>query len=336
MKQNINATKIPIILCIDVEPDGFFIDRTKKEPWKGYEVCYEFFRELRPRLAAATGSSAYFSWFHRFDPQIAETYASPTWAIEEYPKFLEAFKKEGDEFGIHTHAYRWLENQNRWIADHGNQEWINYCVEMGFESFKRVFGRNCESFRFGDRWMSNASMQLIEDLGAKYDLTLEPGLPELPSYHRKELFSGFLPDYHGVPRAPYRPSKSDFRRPSNSKSNGIWEIPLSTGRANYEFGKLEKLYRRIFTPDLLRPQVASLNLGMRKLRIFSEIVDEVLNSLEEPYLSMEARTSYMIEPAQMRNVQENLDFVLNHRLKDRFVFATPGQAISMLGYVNQD
>ena len=53
--------KIPILICIDVEPDDREIDPDVRHDWKGFEKSYEFFTQLRPRLKAVTGSPVHFS-----------------------------------------------------------------------------------------------------------------------------------------------------------------------------------------------------------------------------------------------------------------------------------
>jgi hypothetical protein len=69
--------RILVIMVIDIEPDGFFIDRGRPVPWVGYENTYKFFRQLRAILAAKTGAPVHYSWVFRMDPQVDETYGSP-------------------------------------------------------------------------------------------------------------------------------------------------------------------------------------------------------------------------------------------------------------------
>jgi hypothetical protein len=206
-----NARKIPIILCIDVEPLEREIDRVVAKDWDGVEETFRFLSDVRPALAAATGAPVKFSWFFRMDPQIADTYGDPSWVVRRYGKIIEQLERAEDEFGLHTHAWRWDERFKRWVVDHADQEWVEHCLRMSFEAYRRAFGRSCYSFRFGDHWMNNATIDLLESLGVRFDLTVEPGMKPAPALVLKELHTGSLPDYTVTPRRPYRPAREDFQ-----------------------------------------------------------------------------------------------------------------------------
>ncbi|HEV2916015.1 MAG TPA: hypothetical protein VGX92_22235 [Pyrinomonadaceae bacterium] len=218
--------KIPIVLCIDVEPDDRAIDPNVRKDWVGFEQSFEFYRKLRPRIERLTCSPVHFSWFFRMDPQVELVYGDPAWAASRYHRLIEELGKAGDEFGLHTHAWRWDKVTSRWFADMRDQKWVDHCVRMSFEAFQKSFNRPCLSFRFGDTWINNKTLDLIERLGARFDLTLEPGLKRLLI---PEHFVGSAPDFTRVPRQPYHPSKFDFRKRGVWRKRGIWMIPLSTG-----------------------------------------------------------------------------------------------------------
>jgi hypothetical protein len=167
--------KIPVVMCIDVEPDERQVVRGVQNDWRGFELTYEFFCKLRHHLEAATKSPVHFSWFFRMDPQIATAYGSASWVVKRYPSLIEGIRRAGDAIGLHNHAWRWNESLNKWTVDFANQDWIEYCLRMGFESFRTSLNERCVYFRFGDRWMNNPTIRLIEKLGARFDLTLEPG-----------------------------------------------------------------------------------------------------------------------------------------------------------------
>ncbi len=330
--------KIPIIMLVDVEPDGFFIDRTKALPWKGYEAAYELFSGLRPRLENATGSKVHFSWFYRLDPQVAETYGSFEWPITHYPKFAESFLRHGDDLGLHPHVYRWSNQINNWIEDQADQEWVNYCVEMGFKTYGKLFGLNCESFRFGAYWINNETLKLAECLGARFDLTIEPGygLNKLVSSFSKKFYSGTVPDFEMVPQIPYQPSQEDFRKPDSNRNNGLWVIPLSTGNVQARFGRVETFYKKIFSPHELEPKTITLNLA-RGTNGFRIVMDNLLKNLQRPYLTFIVRSDVSHEPqdpSHKENMNKNIEYILNHPLVDRFVFTTPAEAMDKMGYLN--
>ena len=333
-----SSEKIPVMMCIDVEPDGFFIDRNQPLPWKGYEGAYRYFSGLRSKLEEATDSPVHFNWFYRLDPQVAETYGSPEWPITNYPKFIDDFVKAGDEIGFHPHAYRWERKINNWIEDLGNQEWVNHCVEMGFDALKRALDRPCDSFRFGAYWTSTETVNLAEKLGAKYDLTIEPGFQLKKRDFYGKLYSAELPNYDHVPREPYHPAKIDFTKPDPKRSEGIWMIPMSTSFVTYQFGRLETYYKRLFSPEELKPRPITLNWA-RGVNGFRSVMEDCLKSLKRPYLLMVLRSDVCsdtpFEPEMQENVKRNVEYIMNHPLAKRFVFATPEEAMSIMGYLNR-
>jgi hypothetical protein len=164
------------------------------------------------------------------DPQIARVYGSAGWAATHYSSLIEELKRAGDAFGLHTHAWRWNEISSEWVADLADQQWIDQCLRTAFNAFRESFHQPCLYSRFGDRWMNNATYHLVEKLGARFDLTLEPGLIGGPL---EKPFTGSLPDCGRVPRHPYRPSKTDFRIPAPYLKRRLWAIPLSAGTTNW-------------------------------------------------------------------------------------------------------
>jgi hypothetical protein len=223
---------IPILISIDVEPDERAIDPNVPKDWDGFEKTCEFFRKLRPQLEDATQSPVNFSWFFRMDPQIAHTYGTASWSVRRYRELIEEMIAAGDDLGLHVHAWRWDEPSSQWIADMGDQAWVEHCVNMGVAAFQESLNQPCRSFRFGNRWMNDATLELLEKLGVRFELTVEPG---------QKLFfttypvTGTVPDFTSAPRRPYRPSKADFRERSAWRKRNLWIIPMSSGHIDWEF-----------------------------------------------------------------------------------------------------
>jgi len=217
-------------MCIDVEPDKRAIDSNVREDWKGFEKTYEFFCRLRSRLEAATRSSVHFTWFLRMDPQIGHTYGSAAWAVTRYSRIINEIQAAGDEVGLHIHPWRWDKTSQIWIQDFADQEWIDHCVRLGFKTFRQSLKRQCLSFRFGDHWLNDATLHLVEKLGARFDLTVEPGYKGgVPPDH----FVGSLPDYTTIPQQPYRPSRADFKKPGLLDRRSLWIVPVSAGSIHW-------------------------------------------------------------------------------------------------------
>jgi hypothetical protein len=143
-----------------------------------------------------------------------------------YPEIFRELAAAGDELGLHCHPWRWDDRHRWWVSDFGDQRWVDHCVQTSFRAFRETFERPCRSFRFGDRWMNAATLALVERLGARFDLTVEPGQKEVAI---PEPFSGKLTDYTLAPRHPYRPTLRDFQKPGLPSTHALWEVPFATG-----------------------------------------------------------------------------------------------------------
>lgn len=227
-------TKIPVIMCIDVEPDAHPVDLRPEEDWEGFLNAYQYFGQLRSRLERITKSPVHFSWFLRIDPSMTRIYGSPDWVVRRYSDLLEKFEAEGDEVGLHPHVSRWNEASQVWFSDFGDQEWVNYCTRLSFEAFQNSLGRTCRSCRFGDRWTNTATLNLVEELGARFDLTIEPGIK---AAGLGTPFIGVDLDYSGVANHHYHPSRDDFRKAGPPRQ--LWSIPLSTAKAELAYASLD-------------------------------------------------------------------------------------------------
>lgn len=348
--------RLPVLVCIDIEPD----ERNVRDAgdWRGFEATFDCFQALRPRLVEATGTPARYAWFLRMDPQVALAWGSPDWAARRYARELDALQAAGDEMGLHPHAWRWDDAWSTWVTDHGDQAWVDACVRMSFETFEQVFGRTCRAFRFGDHWMNDATMALVESLGAEVDLTLEPG--QKASHAIREPFTGRFPDYTRVPQRPYRPSAADFRRRGNGDARKIWEIPVSAGstwplldpdrrlaRVLGGYEPSDDPYRTfhlatrapVFTRLVDGARTVARALGRYDDRyvtlnlatehaMFAQALDGLLAVKRVPYLAVVARTDIAIVPGQKRELERNIGHLLAHPILERCAFGTPSELVA--------
>jgi hypothetical protein len=228
--------KIPILVCIDTEPNRRMVHPTRKSDWTGFEKTSEFFRDLRPKLQSATKAPVRFSWFLRMDPQVEHVYGCPDWVVQRYSRIIHQLQADGDEFGLHMHPWRWDQSKKTWVADFADQDWVNHCIQLSYQTFEQKFGRPCTMFSLGDHWMNEASLDLLERLGTQFDVSTQPGLNRS---HLVEPHTGSFPDYRRVPRGPYRPAKTKFTEAGVGEYRQIWEIPLSTGSTDWAFSTLD-------------------------------------------------------------------------------------------------
>ncbi|MCL4395319.1 MAG: hypothetical protein M1482_11055 [Chloroflexi bacterium] len=218
--------RIPVLLCVDAEPDDRSIARDVKSDWRGFEATHELFSRLRTRLESATHSSVRFTWFLKLDPQIADTYGSAAWPVERYGKEIRSLHTAGDHLGLHVHPWRWNVQSRSWVEDFADQEWVDHCLKLGVDTFQRSLSEPCQSVRLGDRWLNDATVALLDRLGVLYDLTIEPGKT---GGDLAEAYTGSMPDYTNVPCHPYHPAIADYRQPAAGNARKLWLIPISTG-----------------------------------------------------------------------------------------------------------
>ena len=79
------SSPIPAFLSVDVEPDGFQLDRRDPPGWGGYVATVDYITRLRGDLDGWTGRTPRFGWYVRTDPQIAEVYGRPDHALVGFP-----------------------------------------------------------------------------------------------------------------------------------------------------------------------------------------------------------------------------------------------------------
>lgn len=316
---------IAILLLIDCEPDLREVPRGEARPWRGFERFHDFLAALRPRIAAATGAPAHFNWFWRMDPQVELAYGAADWPLATYAAQIAEAEEAGDAIGLHTHAWRWDEAADGWISDHGDPDWVANCIRRSAATYRARFGRDSAMFRFGDGWFDAAIIPLLEELGIRIDLTVEPGLGDLPRVLAHERATGRIPDRRGVPRRPYRPDRADFRRRDSSGRTKLWELPLSTDalvlrpKLSRPIRLLRWLRSTKRKPVALSPEIVAKH--------FPKVFDRALAA---PYVAMSVRTDVGTSAARLDNLARNFEAMLRHPAAGRFRFVTATMALAML------
>lgn len=317
---------IPVIVCIDVEPEERQLDTKLRKDWDGFERTLKYFDGFRSQLERPTRAPVTFSWFLRMDEQIRRTYGSYSWVVERYGRSIQELLLAGDELGLHTHSWRWNEPGGKWIAEYEDQSWISRCLDHSFKSFEQAFGRRCVSFRFGDHWMNNETMTQLESLGVKFDLTVEPNKKTTPAESRDAV--GSFPDYAEALRYPYKPSRMDFRKPTRSDRD-MWVIPITTGQIPGRLPTLKRILRNSGFERFTPPCTLALNLALSE-RNFRAVVNNSLAREGPSYLAIVIRTDACLHSRTRTTVLRNMDFLLSHPLVATFRFVSPAEAIRLL------
>lgn len=298
-------SRLPILLCFDVEPDDKVVEGDAD--WAGVRPLVELLTRYRPRFEAATGAPAHFSWFLRMDPQVRELHGREAWAVTTFERELRMLRDADDEIGLHVHP--WRRTPRGWVSEFRDASWIENCVRSSFEAYERCFGKACRSFRFGDRWMDQQTMQLLESLEVRFDLTLEPGQVGFPvPACVEQRMQGEPPDYRAVPRRPYHPSSSDYRKPGRwPRWLRLKEIPMSTAPAESADNSMGTLY--------LAQDGASV----------CRFIDRLLADETTRHLALPARTDIAVRPGERRNLETILEHIVNHPERQRLRLATPSE-----------
>lgn len=296
---------LPVVLCVDVEPDLRVFDRDDPQPWRGFERFLERLPELRRLLSERAGSSA-ITWFLRMDPQVAETWGSPGWIAAEHGDTLASLVREGDELGLHTHTWRWDEERGAWFADYADEAWAEECLAMGLGAFEAAFGRPCRAHRGGDHFLCGSMLALLDRAGVEVDLTVEPGWPPVGP-PGNEPAAGELPDFRNAPTRPYRSSHAAFPAADPSAGGGPLLIPL------YSPPAMRRRHRLPLPPD--------------SRHFVSRLAFEMLRETP-PVLALVLRSDAALDSWDL--VTANLDHLARHR---RVRFVTASAAAGMLSGV---
>ncbi len=316
--------EIPILCCIDVEPDKVFIDPTKKEDWQGFEAAFHHMNKFRTDIEEQTKAPVHFTWFFRLDEQVRFTYGNFDWGVRRYETILKQLMDRGDEIGMHVHPFRWSVDLNQWVQDYGNRDWVDTCIESSAAAFQSAFGRPCRSNRMGNRWLDTRTVNLLERVGIRYDLTLEPGFASYFKHAPNEYYTGCFPDSRDTPVHAYCPDLNHYATISPSERS-ILLIPISTGKIATVKNPLKRRLLRILNAD--RCKTVNTNLNMRRnLNEFQYIANRHLKR-PAPYLAMTIRTGAFMERHLVQLISGNLSYLLRHRLVSRFRFTFPESAV---------
>lgn len=304
---------IPALLCID-EPDEFHLPDRPDGDWHGFLCLVDRMQELREVLAASSGRPATCSWFLRLDPQIEEAYGSASWAVDRYAPLLERLIGEGDELAVHPHGWR-LDDRG-WFHDHGDVAWVEHCTGVAVRTFEEAFGRAPFSHRGGDRFISPATVAVLEAAGVAVDLTLEPGalaatnlvpggrstgeVPSIPSSLRHPFLGGLERLWDGAPDVP---------------SGGLLFAPLLSAVDPSE-GPIE------------HPRTTTLSLTF-PTRTFRVLLEHRLRQGDLRHLAFAVRSDIGVDPLVLQRTDENLRHVAT-RLGTAIEWTTPEGAFARL------
>ena len=347
---------VPVVFCVDIEPDLHTFDPEDPCPWRGIELLIERVPTLRDALEHATGQPPHFSWTVRSDPQVALAYGSPSYALDRYGSFFERVLEAGDGVGIHPHAWRWDGAEVGWVSDHADQSWIDECLEMAVASYVDHFGVVPPFNRYGARFMNTATMNRVRALGVKIDVTVEPGEPpQGPGPFMGGVMLGGVPDCRHAPRIPYHPDPQDCCRAALAGDDALWAIPLTAGRyieppdprppwtprvrgwARHPLGTGRRAARRARSsltrprlPDLGGPEERTMVMwgDFRSGRDFWDAALHAARQLCDPYLAFAIRSETLLHPGLKQKFESVMDAVVAGPLGPKLTFVRPDEILA--------
>ena len=324
-----SAARIPAFLSIDVEPDGFQLSRSKPPGWPGYDAMVDLSEELRAKLGKRTGAAPKFGWYFRTDPQIAEVYGRPDYALAEFPGRSARLEAQGDYFGVHPHPIRWCEQRRLWVHEFADAAWLADCTRLSLEGFARWAGTPARRVRAGAGFLTNEMVDVMDECGVKVELGLEPvagwglGGIHVPTSMDTSPMVGAYTDCRSAPRVPFRPSRRDFRVAADGASGrSLVMVPLATTTLLPFRPLWKRVARRLAGKE--RPAARTLYPAARwpSARFYWDVIEQELRSMRRPYLSLAIRTD-AAELADISCVRDIFNFLPKHPLADRLCFVDP-------------
>ena len=111
---------------------------------------------------------------------------------------------------------------------------------------------------------------------------------------------------------------------------------MSSGKIEGVLGNFDRALRRALRlPPPERRAYRSFNLKQLGSQRFAALLEQSLAAHAQPYVSVIIRSSALLADPGARNVRENVEVLLSHPLAERFVFSTPAEALTLLGYFSQ-
>ena len=216
----------------DCDPDtvpygGLTHDSREPLKWRGVQEGIPKLVEALDGIESETGRRVNLTWCVRSDVQMKEIYGDAAWPYLEFRELWQRLQSRGDEIAWHPHVWRWSDEHRCWYQEIHDDEWIEQCLEEGYQALCRAVGRPVQSCRMGWEFHNNTSMQTLDRLGVRVDLSATPGHYCEGTGDRGSIFHKYT-DWRGTPESPYQPSVMDYRRPAREGEQelGLTEVPL--------------------------------------------------------------------------------------------------------------
>ena len=312
---------IPVVLSIDVEPDGRGHEVTADTRWDGVAATRGWVDEIRQRTTGRTGRPARVSWLLRCDPQIEEVFG-PGAAVAADPGLLAAARQHGDEVGLHVHGWR-RQPGGGCVDDYREGAWLDECIDRSFAAFSDAVGYPCRVGSMGNRFLGPGAVAGLVRNGLAVDKTAEPGCHPVADGDWPHV-RGDIPDFRRTPRRPH------------VLTPGLVELPLTAGRKRLGLrprAHLSRMRRHGLRERLDQP----VQLGGKDLprTSFGDLMADSLRRQDRPYLAFAVRSDGLLDEVQRPRLTGHVDELLALPEAERFAFMTPTEAIGSFGALDR-
>lgn len=210
-----------IVIGCDTDPDREgLLDGvpTGKLTWRGMTEGIPAVKDLLHGVQDSAGHEPVFTWLLRADEQVRQLHGEFAWAVRTEQSLLRSLQETGDELGWHPHFWRRETSDGPWFQEVADVDWQVEMLHNAHADLANCFPGAPKSVRMGWDYHNNRTYRALEDLGVVVDFSALPGLRTFtgkPPARGENIF-----DWHSTPRAPFRPSRADYRRPARGQ-----EIP---------------------------------------------------------------------------------------------------------------
>lgn len=219
-----------VVIGCDADPDRRgFLDGVPPPSeglsWRGVTDGIPAVKSLLHSVTDSTGREPVITWLMRADEQVRRLQGDYAWFVRTHPPLLRSLQESGDELGWHPHFWRRDAEDGPWYQEFEDVDWQVEMLHQAHRDLVTCFPGPLKSVRMGWAYLNNRTCRALEDLGIAVEFSAIPGFRTLTG--RAPARSENLFDWHSSPRAPFRPSRADYRRPAqgSESSSRLLEAP---------------------------------------------------------------------------------------------------------------
>ncbi|HXF95062.1 MAG TPA: hypothetical protein VNI61_03050 [Gemmatimonadales bacterium] len=253
--------------------------------WKGMTEGVPALKDAVRGLHDSRGREPVFTWLLRADEQIRSLHGEYAWPARAHQSLWRSLEQSGDELGWHPHFWRRPGGSGPWAQELDDVDWQVEMLRRAHADLAECLPGGVQSVRMGWAYHNNHTCRALDDLGLAVDLSPLPGYRTLTARARPKGENLF--DWYPSPRTPFRPSRTDYRRPPRpgEESYRLLEVPsfvstsvpwaliggLQLARKTGDPGQIWQVIRRptycinvTARPRYFAPLVAQLRRALRR------------------------------------------------------------------------